>query len=530
MDDVRRDAWMGGQLLAFSGLDGVTDYGHGLVARTAFGSPGLDVKLPGSGRIRFAEACGGCVVAGDWFCIGTSVRGAFLDTHHLLIEGDCDIVDAAPELGVARKADRTLVAWAPVLDAGGLDADLDAVLRDRRQWLAERIVPMGLGGAARRTLAKCLSQMKTQVYTPEGSIRHRWTTPDRWPHRMMWLWDSAFHAIGWRHVDASVARDALRAVLDMQAEDGFIAHMMSPASRSGITQPPVLALAAKLVDDVAPSREWIEEVYPRLGQYVRWDMRHRDRDGAGLVEWAIEGNPHCRSGESGMDNSPRFDAATAMDAVDFNAFLAHECETLADMATELGKSDEATTWRSEHARLCMLIRDRLWSDERKFFVDFDVEANRASPVLASSGFLPLLCGAATCEQAMHLVAALSDPALFGTDFPVPSIAAKDCEHYAKDMWRGPVWINLNWLIARGLERYGYGDEARALQVRTMREIETQCERYGTLFEFFDDRGECDPPKLLRKGKCAPDVSPYHQVFHDYGWTATLYVDWIYSAQ
>lgn len=36
--------------------------------------------------------------------------------------------------------------------------------------------------------------------------------------------------------------------------------------------------------------------------------------------------------------------------------------------------------------------------------------------------------------------------------------------------------------------------------------------------------DVDPPALLRKGCCAPQISPYHQAFHDYGWTVTLYVD------
>ncbi len=62
----------------------------------------------------------------------------------------------------------------------------------------------------------------------------------------------------------------------------------------------------------------------------------------------------------------------------------------------------------------------------------------------------------------------------------------------------------------------------------MKEIEQSCERFGTLFEYFDDRREIDPPALLRKGSCAPEVSPYHQVIHDYGWTATLYVDLVFS--
>ena len=74
------------------------------------------------------------------------------------------------------------------------------------------------------------------------------------------------------------------------------------------------------------------------------------------------------------------------------------------------------------------------------------------------------------------------------------------------------------------------DSAEELRHKTAREIERTCDKYGTLFEFFDDRLEVEPPQLLRKGKCAPEISPYHQVFHDYGWTATLYADILHSAR
>jgi neutral trehalase len=265
-----------------------------------------------------------------------------------------------------------------------------------------------------------------------------------------------------------------------------------------------------------------------LCAYLEWDLRNRDADGGGLLEWQIDENPLCRSGESGMDNSPRFDAATRLDAVDFNSFFSLECQVMAGFAHGLGLADDAAKWMNRHMEMNRLIAARLWSDEIGFFVDYDTERRALSSVLASSGFLALICGAASREQAARLAECLADPTMFGTAFPVPSIAAQDTQHYSKDMWRGPVWINLNWLIMRGFDRYGMKDVVAALRTRTMKGIEAGFGRYGVLFEFFDDRGEVEPPKLLRKGQCAPEKSPLHQVFHDYGWTATLYADMAYQ--
>jgi neutral trehalase len=119
--------------------------------------------------------------------------------------------------------------------------------------------------------------------------------------------------------------------------------------------------------------------------------------------------------------------------------------------------------------------------------------------------------------------------MFGTALPVPSVAVCDAAHYAKDMWRGPVWVNVNWLIAEGLDRYGFRADAASLRQRTAAAVEEMAERYGTLFEFYDDRAEVDPPRLLRKGCCdaSPDSPGGHLAIHDYGWTASLYVDMAY---
>ncbi|MFW5883965.1 MAG: MGH1-like glycoside hydrolase domain-containing protein, partial [bacterium] len=344
--------WGGGQLLAFSGLDGPTDFEHGVVARTAKdGRAAVEIMLPERALLVFGEAAPVEIdVTGDTLRARTGrgeSRLVFADAHHLLVEGPCRVEgpDGGPmpeALRVAQSGDRTLVGTASAFEESWLDADAGGLWEDRRAWLAtavERVVGVGADGGSvpgRRgaTLRKALSVMKTQVCTPEGLLRHRWTTPDRWPHRKIWLWDSGFHAAGWRHVDPPLAREMLSAVVDTQRPDGRIPISTDPFGREtgAFTQPPVLALAVALVDEAARDDEWLASMYEPLVRYVEWDLANRDSDGAGLVEWAIEGDPGCRSGESGADNSSRFDAATQLDAPDFNALLAHELEHLAAFA------------------------------------------------------------------------------------------------------------------------------------------------------------------------------------------------------
>ena len=517
-------------MLAFSGLDGATSFDHGLAARTSLDLAGIEIRRPERARLVFPNPVS-VQLAGDhftWTLAAGCVRGVFLDAYHLLVDGPCTVERLDEGLSKVERGGRLLIGATAHFNADLISADVEQAIAARSRWLAEKSCPPHLPPSAQRTLAKTLSVMKTQVCTPEGLICHRWTTPDRWPHRRMWLWDSVFHAIGWRHLDVPLAREMISAVLDHQRADGFIPHMMDPHKGSPMTQPPVLALGVALVQEKEAAPDWLAEVYPKLEAYLRWDMANRDSDGGGLLEWDIEGDPNCRSGESGMDNSPRFDSATRLDATDFNAFLAHECEWMAMFARQLRRSSEAESWSAQATRLNSLIREKLWSPNHRFFMDYDVERGHPSDILACSGFMPLLSGAATREQAAALVGHLRNPATFGTAFPIPSVAACHGDVYQKDMWRGPTWINMNWLTARGLDRYGYGAEAAALRERTRIEIERQYEAHGSLFEFYDDRGEVSPPLLMRKGKCAPQVDPTHQVFHDYGWTCTLYADLVFS--
>ncbi|MFC9289023.1 hypothetical protein [Streptomyces sp. NPDC057052] len=163
------------------------------------------------------------------------------------------------------------------------------------------------------------------------------TVPSRGLYPHQWSWDSAFVAIGLRHVSPRRAQTELETLLDAQWGDGRIPHIVfnpsvpldayfpspdfwrsSTAGRaagaprtvqtSGIVQPPVHALAAWLVHRADPglsrARGFLARVYPRLAAWHRYLLHRRDLGGGGLASVV-------HPWEQGMDNAPSWDAPLA---------------------------------------------------------------------------------------------------------------------------------------------------------------------------------------------------------------------------
>jgi glycogen debranching enzyme len=50
---------------------------------------------------------------------------------------------------------------------------------------------------------------------------------------------------------------------------------------------------------------------------------------------------------------------------------------------------------------------------------------------------------------------------------VPTTAISSPWFNPENYWRGPVWINTNWMLIHGLRGYGHSELARELQERTL---------------------------------------------------------------
>lgn len=492
---------------------------HAVLARIELQSPvagcAVGIGWQPKGRESRREGIVVQEAVGEWYAGGTgrkpapAIAGAVLEP--LKARGDAATFGWAYSPVTAEQAISALKE--------ALKSDFEGLLRARLSFF-ENLPNPKLDSGLLRTFTKCASVMKVNACSPEGDIPFPWTTPDRWPHEHMWIWDSGFHALGLRHFAPGWAENALKAVLSKQRDNGFIPHMMcvSRERDSNIVQPPILSWCAWSVYQKTRSRDFLEYCYPRLKAMLLYDCEELDKDKNGLCEWES-------GGASGMDNSPRFDRPLG-DAVDFNSYICNDLDYLARIATALDKPDEARRWRRMRQERANKINQLLWDEDTGFYYDRSPDGKPVR-IRTVAGFTPMFAGVCDARQAERLVVRLKNRLEFWRAFPVATVAA-DEPTFSDDMWRGPTWINFNYFVIEGLRRYGFKEMAAELKRETMAEIARWYQSDGVIYEFYDSERNVSPIKLHRKGKGGPNAKPGREYLGtsicDYNWTAALFIE------
>ncbi len=286
---------------------------------------------------------------------------------------------------------------------------------------------------------------------------------------------------------------------------------------SGIIQPPIHATAAlrtyRHAVDRDAVRSVLEELMPRLAAWHGYLHRERIRPGIGLVEiW--------HPWESGMDNSPLWDEALGrivpagvrswvradLDHAhpderptddDYLRYL-HLVDLFRDLSYDPGRIRRATPfavadvlmntlWIEANRDLATIaellgadgscfrdwadeataaMNELLWDDTLEVFVDFDLVADAPICTRVGAAFAPLFAGVPDEGRAARMVRRLHAEVgerLTATTWMVPSFDPAEPGFLPTNYWRGPVWVNVNWVLYQGLCRYGYHTEAASLR-------------------------------------------------------------------
>ena len=371
----------------------------------------------------------------------------------------------------------------------------------------------------------------TKLLRPaEGVLRYPSISPSL-PNKQystqLWDWDTYWTARGlFRLAKLSSDRDlrqrlcehaqgSLQNFFDHQSEEGRIPIMIDvkdadpfgclkterPLTRNQAK--PVMAQLALLVADEQKEVEWFAPQFEGLLRfYESWTLKNLSS--IGLLVWADDV-------AIGDDNDPTtfgrpfFSSANLL----LNCLYYQDLRAAAELARRLKRSQEQRQLSDSADALKERIQQYCWDPRDRFFYTVDVQCvdrraelipniERGMPmswkclplrIQMFTSFLPLWCGVATSEQAADLVHLHYGNDDFRAAWGVRSLSNKETMYSLVPSsnpsdWLGPVWIIVNYLVWKGLQAYGFGEEATELADKTVNLLASDLTSSGTLNEYY----------------------------------------------
>jgi alpha,alpha-trehalase len=444
--------------------------------------------------------------------------------------------------------------------------------------------------------AKEILQGNTIPVTVNGKLFER-IIPSKDYYVHQWLWDSAGVAMGLVHLDEEAAFNELLSLIAGQWNNGLIPHIIynpgeskyyPPAElwqtagftrdgikTSGITDPPLIAIAAEYICDHASDdqkrRDSLNTLLPAIKAYHDHLKRYRDPEDCGLLTIV-------HPWESGTDDSPRWDSLLdridldtipagikenvdlnrkdikcqnseerptradyyryiylihvfrdlawdytkilhetpfAVKSILFNSIWERANEALAALLHTYGDHAEANRYQqwAEQTRTALT---NTWSEEHKQFCEIDVTHGRfqAMAVPTNAIFMPLYAGAVSDHQLDILLDRLSNDEEFFTEYPVPSIAINSPFFEKERYWRGPTWAITNYFIIEGLKRYKARHQLADQLANLLIQKSIQMIRANGFWEYFDPLDDGTEEHAKGMG------------FSSFSWTAAIFIQLI----
>jgi putative isomerase len=355
-----------------------------------------------------------------------------------------------------------------------------------------------------KTYAHAWWIMANNLISPRGRVTYEAMTPSKMQYVGLWLWDSAMHALAYRYVDPELARNQIRAMLfnqfpngmipDAVYDEGVVSSIDHPFIGE-VTKPPILAWTVLKLHEMDPDESFLHEVYVPLVRLHAWWVTMNDDDGDGLVQY---NHPYS----SGLDNSPLWDYEMPVEPPDLNTYLCVQMGSLAMIAEKLGMEGEGAIWRRRAAAIVQrMIRD-FWDEEAGLF--WALHDEKPIRVVTPFNLYPLWTGQLPVEIRDKLLAHLKNPDEFWGPYLIPTVARNDPHYDPDNMWRGPVWANVNYFFIEALEQIHEFELADELRQRTLDLIMN----HSNIYEYYNaETGEV-PTKAA-------------EIF---GWTAAVFID------
>ncbi|MCK4826026.1 hypothetical protein KA005_60320, partial [bacterium] len=345
------------------------------------------------------------------------------------------------------------------------------------------------------------SLMRQCMMPPEGECSYNYYVFSREP---TWGWGhggQVFHEslvmIAYAFMDGESAVNSQRVYMERQWSDGYINYRTGPYLNETIPHAGQYTTSAPLFNwenweifQITKDTLFLQDAYQSGSKFYQYWLNNRNSDSDSLCEWGAHAVlESLRDGYVAVWDQVGW--PSNFEGLDLNVMLVSEAYSLAQMALELGNRSEHDYWTNEAVQRMQTINNTFWDEQTSFFyhvdiTDHDFTFNSADDLKRQEiiGFLPLWANSATEEQAEELVQVLIDPDKFWRVYGIPSLAADDSYYNPEGYWNGPVWVQWQYLIFRGLINYGYYDQAEQLAYVVLAAIIDQLKNDHNLWEFY----------------------------------------------
>jgi putative isomerase len=270
-----------------------------------------------------------------------------------------------------------------------------------------------------------------------------------------------------------------------EAPEGSYKYGMIPCTtkpdlpQNGYSQIPILAWGCLMVFNQTNDFELLELCLPYLDKFLTWYSTERDVDNDGLIEYGAYKKVsigdmvqtarfetfdfHATLDDLQLTEHPTRGSGGAwygnIEGVEQTSFLAMSERAMIEMCQITGRDEMKDKYISRLAKRTEAIRSKMWDPETKFFYSLYRDTDKKIPIRTLQGFLTMTAGLASEAQAKELVKHLTDPSLFWSKYPVTTSAMNEPTFKPDGFWRGDMWPPTNYLVALGLNRYGYHEIA-----------------------------------------------------------------------
>ncbi|MBZ6079125.1 amylo-alpha-1,6-glucosidase [Microvirga sp. WGZ8] len=207
----------------------------------------------------------------------------------------------------------------------------------------------------------------------------------------------------------------------------------------------------------------LEKLWPHIEAALHWQKIFGDRDGDGFLEYGrrtTEGlvNQGWKDSHDSIFHADGSMARGPIALCEVQGYAFAAKQAASRIARSLGRVDQAIVLETEAEALRQQFDDAFWCEDLgTYALALDGE-KRPCRVRSSNAGHALFTGIARPERAAQLAETLMNSASF-SGFGVRTIASAEARYNPMSYHNGSVWPHDNALIALGLARYGFKQEA-----------------------------------------------------------------------